>query len=739
MDTLQKLLSKYNKADWLVFIFILVIPWTHKEMFSFYNPDLVISKWILIVIATLGFFYFIKDRKTYSKDIFFFLLSGILWGQIFSLLHTLDVRSTLKIIAFQGGIVFAYPFLKNYLRKEGKDKTIFAYLISLSIVLCFWIFQVSLKIYFNKLTGGIWPVYGYPTRFGSTFWDVNHYGAYLSSMIFVTCGVLLSKQYEKYKKFLIALVSVSLLSLFFTGSRSSWIGFTISLVVFFLLLFSSKKASWFNFDKKNKYTEILKYKWHLLSAGFIVLPFSILYLLQDSIRAAFLYRSTSFFSHLYLLKAGISVGINNFTTGIGANAFHAYFKQSEYASAYYYIDKAAENYKLPLHNLWLEVLAETGIVAFIVFCLLWIVTIGLLYRLYQKHNDYLALGLISGLITYLVSGLFYSYKSEFFWIFVVIACVYASRGMEKDLVINKFKDIKQVFYYIFGNAKSFKKLLIVVLSVLTVLSAGIYLTYSLSLREILSFYDTTEQSYVFRLYQYIINLLRFTLGNYSFTGRLPVLGLVISSFIGMFAILNRKSSPEKSILVSAIVINILMILASPSRVSEIWLNIFLVVTLTGAFFILFDVPNLVKVRFNFSTASLVVILVISNICFHVVNYRIMQDGYNQESNFIVELASNRAVLNNSVIWVETDQDRMLVKYYSDHIEKSHGNLYPVNEKISNLTELYGIDFYNRNVFVVTGLNKNILESALVFDEVITYKDYYILIMEPVEYVAQGSL
>lgn len=117
----------------------------------------------------------------------------------------------------------------------------------------------------------------------------------------------------------------------------------------------------------------------------------------------------------------------------------------------------------------------------------------------------------------------------------------------------------------------------------------------------------------------------------------------------------------------------------------------------------------------------------------------MQDGYNPDSNFIVELASNRSVLNNSIIWIENDHDRMLVKYYSDHIEKANGRLYAVNEKISNLTELYDIDFYNRNVFVVTGLNKNMLESALVFDEVITYKDYYILIMEPVEYVAQGSL
>ncbi len=238
--------SKIDFQDFLVVALILLIPLTHKEMFSFYDQDLVLSKWILVITSAIGFFYFIKHYKEFGKDVFYIFLSSILFGQLFSLFHTLDAVSTWRMIFFQSAITFSYPFFRKYTDKKGFDLIIKTYLVSALLVFAFFLYQVFLKTFFHKLTGGIWPVPGYPTRFGSTFWDINHYAAYLSSLIFLFLGYFFQKKNQLSKPHnwnilkyaLIIAVACALIGLNFTDSRSGSLGFIAGAILFGEFYFS---------------------------------------------------------------------------------------------------------------------------------------------------------------------------------------------------------------------------------------------------------------------------------------------------------------------------------------------------------------------------------------------------------------------------------------------------------------------------------------------------------------------
>jgi len=724
--------NKPKLSDVLVVLFIFLIPLTHKEMFSVFDQDLMWSRLILVIIGVIGFGIFIKKYKNYGKDIFYIFLSSILFGQLFSLFYTLDQTSTIRLMLFQAAITFSYPFFREYTEKYGFKLILKSYLISFLCVFCFFIYQYILHNYFNKLTGGIWPVGGYPTRYGATFWDVNHYGAYLSSLFFVLVGAFLQYKKEIDRKFYAVGAFLALLALNFTGSRSALIGFGCA-ATFFMLFYFSKNISP-KFKLSSNITKIVyKNETFGLGVAFVTGFFAFIYLFQDFIRTAFLYRSTSFFSHLYLLKAGIGVAVDNFTTGIGANAFYAYFRQSDWASAYYYIDKAALNYKLPLHNLWLEVLVETGLVAFIFFTFMWIVGIGLLIKLYRKKNDYMALGFAAGMISFLVGGLFYSYKAEFFWIYVIIAMVYGSKDLDENVTLHKFKDAKYIFYYIFESDYHFRKIALVLISILVFVFNLVYITSPLTKGEMSFIYRKYDIGIIGQFLTNLADMMRYVIGNYSFTPRIITVILYIGSFLLLIGIFNYFSKFYKSVMAATIVVCFLTMFRPAVYFDESWFYVFVILVSINMILIVLDVLkinfNKLNINYRFYVFALVVFCIVSQVSSY---NKLHNNTYNSDLSFIVELAANRSVLNNSIIWVENDYDMELVKYYSDHIQKNvDGGVLsykPVSEKLLSTDQLAYINFSFKNVFIVSGVMAQKLRVALAGDvETIKHRNQYVLI------------
>jgi len=215
------MLNKISK--YLIYLLVISIPFTHKEMFSIFDPDLVISKFFLILVSVLGIFYFSKNYSLYLKDKLFVFLSLIVLFQLLSLLQSRDIMNSIRMIFFQGAILFSYPTFKEYIisEKGSISRLVNVYKYTFLFVFAFLLYQMYLQETKGIATGGVWPVPGYPTRYGSVFWDVNHFAAYLSSLFFIVLASLLATKKRAGKYFDFVLIILIGISLYFTSSRSA--------------------------------------------------------------------------------------------------------------------------------------------------------------------------------------------------------------------------------------------------------------------------------------------------------------------------------------------------------------------------------------------------------------------------------------------------------------------------------------------------------------------------------------
>src|SRR3989344_7963152 len=186
----REILKTDNLQKYLLFLLILVLPFTHKEQFSIFDPDLIWSKFVLVLAATLGFGLFVKNFKKYKHDRFFILLNLFLVFNALSIIQSKDTMSTFRYILFLAAVTYAYPLIREVFNRADSIKSVLnMYLLSFTLVFAFLLVQMFLQGNYQIAIGGVWPVFGYPTRFGSTFWDVNHFGAYLASLLlFILSG-----------------------------------------------------------------------------------------------------------------------------------------------------------------------------------------------------------------------------------------------------------------------------------------------------------------------------------------------------------------------------------------------------------------------------------------------------------------------------------------------------------------------------------------------------------------------
>lgn len=691
----------FNKIqEYLLYLLILVLPLTHKEAYSRFTPDypdLVYSKFVLLVCAAFGLVVFAKNFKFYIRNIYFRLLSIYLGFQLLSLFRSEDLKNSLFFIGFFACVLFLFVFVYDYLQKNSIEKLIKVYLISLLFVLGFLVRQIYLQETYNDATGGVWPVPGYPTRYGSTFWDVNHFGIYLCSLFLLLFGYLLNQYkllsnsnniFEKispirgrilllvlklkglkplinYRKINVKLVLILILYLIailyafrLTGSRSSLLGLLGGSVFFAVgYFFLNKKLT----DVFINYKSLL-----FIAIGFVV-PIVLLIALKEDFRDAFLYRAVSFYAHLFLLKVGIITGLQNFFLGIGVNAFSEYFKTSIWAESYYYIDKAALNLKLPLHNLWLEAWVETGVFSFVVFAALWAVALNDLFKIYKKDKDYISLGLASGVLAFLIGGLFYSYKSEFFWLYAVIAFSYASIKAERHLNLD------------FSIFKSYKPW-IGFISFIALIFPLLFFTMPPSLAEIDNYYYSVPGNRLFDLWIIILDNYRYVIGNYSFTGRFLMVFLYLSAVFSFLSILRKANLPFLTSLLMAAITFLSLNFIHPSIMVSYPNFVFYLFLITINIFVSI-LPIQRRNRndtagFNYVLGVLLIIIFPISAMSSVNAYK---DTFNTNINFLIELAANRSKTNDALIYIEDESFAPFVKYYADRVEDNEDGTFYLNE------------------------------------------------------------
>lgn len=518
----------------------------HKELFSIYYWDMIPVRVLSVLLIMLGVFVWFRYFRFKVNDTLFYLYLFLVFIITLSSFNGESLVKSFFYAAFFLVLPFSYLLTRFLLQNTQK---FVIYFINIYLLTAFFscLVVVAQIFYFyttGNLFGAVWPVLDNVPRFGALFWDINHFGMFLAiALWFVLYKFIVTK--KPFKKILIIFIGlVFLISLLLTASRSALLGLGVSSLVSLLIYFYYSDLS---------YKKSINYfaKWTIAVSPF--LAFLGIFITKDFIRAFFFYRIHSFFTHFILLK----IGFNLFTVkpflGVGVGNFDSALRDSKFFSDFSLLDPSALNYKVPIHSVWFQFLAESGVFAFLTFASISLFTLFVLFFSYKQSKKVLYLVLFGSLLSMLVSGIFYSYNLEFYWItFTFISAVGFS-------------------YYNF-SFKNIKKLVTSKVLGITLTTIGLAVFLQLivfknldvapSLSEIIVFNKAKELSNnagVGTLYFWLLNDFQYMFGYFAYVGRLlSFLFVIVSFFLFSFSFNTFLKNKAQSAILSFGLILLLM-------------------------------------------------------------------------------------------------------------------------------------------------------------------------------------
>lgn len=417
----------------------------HKELFSFYRWDLLPVRVFMLGLLFAGitrvYLYLAKTRNfktvfSYLKDPFILILLIVWLTRGVSLIFSANLQASIFLFGFFTTVVALGIYL--YLTFKDKPEELLKYLrfyvyIVFGLTL-FGVVQFVLYSKTGKIIGALWNVPDNLPRIGSTFWDVNHYGALIAAALPVLGVFILTDKGWKKKLLNIAMFVMLCGSLFLTNSRTAWMLAGFAFVTFVTVLAIKR------FGGKG----ILYILITLLIAA---TPFLIMYQVRNSpfrnaVKAYFHYRIDSYDSHMLLLTGTVQVFEKFPILGGGYGSFFEHFSKTAIAPTFFSRDPAALNTRVPAHTIWGESISETGVVgtaAYVLFCILALLAPLYVFFIDKDKSKYLlAAAMASAVLGWYIAGIFYSYNSEFFWIINLVFLVWsigvAGQGYLKKIV-----------------------------------------------------------------------------------------------------------------------------------------------------------------------------------------------------------------------------------------------------------------------------------------------------------------
>jgi len=427
-----------------LYVLLILSVFLHKELFSIYRWNLLPIRLFMFAFLIWSIYevfdWFKKNRDSKKvekslKEPFIFLLLNLWLVRGISIVSTRNLYTSVTLFGFFTTIV-AMGICLYLLFKDSPDEVLkyIKFYIHTAFGLCiFAYFQAFLYLRTGTIIGALWNVPGKFPRLGSLFWDVNHFGGLLSSLLPVLGVFILTSKSLKKKAWNLFMFLSTVGILFLTNSRTSWILAFVAFVTFLTILLFRKFGS----------------KGILLIFAVLVLLFSGMfagYMDKDGtfrrrIKDYFHYRVDSFDSHVMLLQGAFEVFEEYPILGGGYGGFFEHFSQTDVAATYFGRDPAALNTRVPAHTIWGEVISETGalgLVAFVLFVGLILSTIlYLALNSFDKKIILLSSAMFSSIFGWLIAGIFYSYNSEFFFIVLFLYFMYAVATLGKDYNLGK--------------------------------------------------------------------------------------------------------------------------------------------------------------------------------------------------------------------------------------------------------------------------------------------------------------
>jgi len=370
---------------------------------------------------------FWRDILT-DKILFLLLLLGI--ARLFSIHNPVNLSTSLNFLIFYFSMVGLYCFTKYLHQREGGNFLYDLYKFHAVVVIAtvlYAMFQVGAYEIFGRILPGVWPSSNEPTRFGATFWDINHYGPYVTSVIPYFFIKLISSNTAKEKYLNIIGFTLANIGLLLTLSRSSWLGAAMAYLVLGILILKIRLRAGIKIYALGMTSLV-----GLIIVGvlFLHLPF---YKRIASLSTNIYNPSVS--AHKIINRGHFSIFEKYPVFGGGYGNFSDRFRESPQAQQYFEIDPI-EGVRLPSHSIWFEALSETGAVGLTVFILFWLAVLLPLWRgikaNYNLQERLFAIALFSSLCGLLFSGLFYHYNLEYFWLYAFVAALVGQSLVKKE-------------------------------------------------------------------------------------------------------------------------------------------------------------------------------------------------------------------------------------------------------------------------------------------------------------------
>ncbi len=425
---------------------LLFVPLMHKELFSLVIWDLLpirifllgtlvyaITSVVVWMIKTPKHVIWNKVKDQFIKDPFFVLLAMLLVTRGVSLVNSEVFSQSAALFAFYSLAVYYYLLFKVVIKenKENYFTILNVYLFIGLLAGIFAVIQFYLRMCCRETIGGVWVVPNVLPRLGSTFWDVNHYGGYLITLIPLAFSYIFISESLKRKFMYVGFLGFLSWLLFMTQSRSAWIGIAVGMLISLAVYYWTKLKKPLMFAVAG-----------LLLGSLGILIYSVVQGvdIKSKISRYMHYRLDSTDTHFMLLDASAEIFHNNFFIGSGYGTFDYAFRQTETASDYFDREPKLRESRVPSHSVWGEVLAESGAVGVTLYASFIVLLLSsLIYSVFnadERKMKYLGIGVLGSVISVLTAGIFYSYNMEFFWIsiFLGIGYVYVSNSFHIKLL-----------------------------------------------------------------------------------------------------------------------------------------------------------------------------------------------------------------------------------------------------------------------------------------------------------------
>jgi len=392
----------FSRLDLFVYLQILLLPW---------YPFLSVGSPIRDVTVILRFVFlgavWLK-RSTENASLRDWIFGGIkkkpmlLAGAMALALVASDYPATLSayqnLLKMFSYIAFYYGLAGWLDSKDKLVKTTQLMLMSTIVVALFGFYQswdnsfTSLYFRLNPMAADVLEdVGGWGGRITSFLFHYNSLAGYLNLVIPFALGSLIVAKHLLARRLAFICATTATAALYFTGSRGGWIAYLCMVAV----------VCWYSVNRK---TAICRVATVLLIAGAMVIMLSLVGSDQRDINAGAVQteRATSVDayiveSRLALWQAAAQMFMQHPLLGIGFGNYRVHFQ--EYMSG---ID-----YALDAHNIYLQFLAECGIVGFVCFMVVMISFFRAGARLVRELDEQfriIGLGVCGALMATLVHG-----------------------------------------------------------------------------------------------------------------------------------------------------------------------------------------------------------------------------------------------------------------------------------------------------------------------------------------------